>query len=115
LDYRYHWQSAARFWCNSLPSQGGDIGCYRGTMPPFHSVDPKFGDLTTHLVQLKGTWDTRVFAGWRVLGLFAAGAFELSYGYYFEDSPYGMLFNDRNAPPVIGNLPFSRSHGGAHL
>jgi hypothetical protein len=115
FDYRYHWQSAARFWCNSLPSQGGDIGCYGGTMPPHHSVDPKFGDLTTQMVQLKGTWDTRVFAGWRVLGLFAAGAFEVSYGYYFEDSPYGMLFNDRNAPPVIGNLPFTRSHGGAHL
>jgi hypothetical protein len=114
IDYRYHLQNAARFWCNSLPSQGGDIGCY-GQMPEYHSVDPKFGDATTHVLQFKLMWDTRVFAGREVLDLLAGGTFEISYAYYFESTPYGMVFNDRNAPPLIGDFPWGRSHGGAHL
>jgi hypothetical protein len=114
LDYRYDVQNAARFWCNSLPSEGGDIGCY-GTMPKYHSVDPKFGDASTHLMQAKLIWDTRVFGGAGLLDLLAGGEFEISYGYYFQSTPYGMVFTDRNAPPLIGDFPWGRSHGGAHL
>ena len=56
----------------------------------------------------------RLLAG-TALDFFAAGTFDVSYGYYFESTPYGQEFTDRNAPPVIGELPFTRSHGGAHL
>ncbi len=62
----------------------------------------------------KVIWDLRLLNG-TALDFFAAGTFDVSYGYYFEGSPYGQEFTDRNAPPVIGELPFSREYGGAHL
>ena len=92
---------------------GGDISCY-GMSPEYHSVDIKFGDLRTQLAELKLIWDMRLLAG-TALDFFAAGTFDVSYGYYFEGSPYGQEFTDRNAPPVIGELPFTREYGGAHL
>ena len=39
----------------------------------------------------------------------------MSYGYFFQSTPYGQEFTDRNAPPVLGELPFTREYGGAHL
>jgi hypothetical protein len=115
LDYRFHLQNAARFWCNSDPGQGGEIGCYP-MGATYHSVDPKFGDATTHVAQGKLIWDTRLFGGLGgAFDLLAGGSFEVSYAYYFENTSYGMLFNDSNAPPVVGDLPWGRSHGGAHL
>jgi hypothetical protein len=113
LAYRYHRQFGGNFYCNARPDNRGDVGCY-GMMPTYHSFDPKFGDLDTDLVELRFTWDTRVLAG-TSLDLFSPGAFNISYGYYFQNSPYGQPFTDRNAPPLLGEIPFTRSHGGAHL
>jgi hypothetical protein len=111
--YRFHTQSAANFWCNTNTTMGGDISCY-GMSPEYHSVDIKFGDLRTQVAEFKLIWDMRLLSG-TALDFFAAGTFDVSYGYYFEGTPYGQEFTDRNAPPVIGELPFSREYGGAHL
>ena len=111
--YRFHTQSAANFWCNTNTQMGGDISCY-GMSPDYHSVDIKFGDLRTQVAEFKLIWDLRLLNG-TALDFFAAGTFDVSYGYYFEGTPYGQEFTDRNAPPVLGELPFSREYGGAHL
>jgi hypothetical protein len=110
LAYRYHQQSKADFWCNSR----ADLGCY-GMMPTYHSWDVKFGGLTTHLPELKLIWNLHVLERLPALGWLAGGAAELSYGYLFQSTPYGQPFTDKNAPPAIGKLPFTRKYGGAHL
>jgi hypothetical protein len=70
----------------------------------------------TSLVEAKLFWDLRSLAGGSALrSLLATGAFDISYGYYFESSYYGAKFNSMNEPPVLGGLLFPRSHGGAHL
>jgi Protein of unknown function (DUF3570) len=111
--YRFYTQSAANFWCNTIVAMGGDVSCY-GMSPEYHSVDIKFGDMRTQVAELKLIWDLRLLNG-TALDFFSAGTFDVAYGYYFEGTPYGQQFNDRNAPPVIGELPFSREYGGAHL
>jgi hypothetical protein len=111
--YRFHTQSAANFWCNTNPQMGGDVACYPMSAE-YHSVDIKFGDMRTQVADFKLIWDLRLLNG-TALDFFAAGTFDVSYGYYFEGTPYGQEFTDRNAPPVIGELPFSREYGGAHL
>ena len=110
LSYRYHGQGRADFWCNAR----AEIGCY-GMMPEYHSWDVKFGGLKTHLPELKIIWDMHGLAGVPALAWLAGGSIEVSYGYLFETTPYGQPFTDKNAPPIIGKLPFTRSHGGAHL
>jgi hypothetical protein len=111
--YRFHHQSAANFWCNTITSMGGDISCY-GMSPEYHSVDIKFGTLRTQVAELKAIWDLRLLNG-SALDFFASGTFDLSYAYYFEGTPYGQEFTDINAPPVLGKLPYSRQYGGAHV
>ncbi|HEY0713664.1 MAG TPA: hypothetical protein VGF45_13375, partial [Polyangia bacterium] len=115
-------QGDANFWCNSRPDSGGRLGCYTAgndpsgpiVPPPFHSWDPKFGSMTTHLPEVKLMWDLRVFHHVPALAFLAAGTFEVSYGYYFESAYYGQKFTDKTAPPVIG-WGFTRDHGGAHI
>lgn len=113
FSYRYHWQSKADFWCNSQPASGGMLDCY-GRSPAHHSVDPKFGPLTTHLPELKVTWDLRALLDVPYLQRLARGTLELSYGFYYESTSYGQVFSDKTAPPVIGAL-IPRDHRGAHI
>jgi hypothetical protein len=110
LSYRFHWQSRAEFWCNSR----ANIGCY-GMTPEFHSWDVKFGGLTTQLPELKVIWHLTLLSRVPGLAWFSGGAVELSYGYLFQSTPYGTPFNDKNAPPLLGDLPWTRKYGGAHL
>jgi hypothetical protein len=111
--YRFHTQSAANFWCNTNTPMGGDVACY-GMSPEFHSVDIKFGDLRTQVAEFKFIWDLRLLNG-TALDFFSVGTFDISYAYFFEGSPYGQEFTDINAPPLLGELPYSRSYGGAHV
>jgi hypothetical protein len=113
LSYRYHWQGNAGFWCNARPDNGGMLGCY-GMTPDLHSWDPKFGHLTTHLPELKLTWDMRALAGMPVLGHLAAGAFDVTYGFYFESAPYGQPFSEKTAPPLFGWV-VPHAFKGAHI
>jgi hypothetical protein len=86
--YRYHSQGAAQFWCNSDPSQGGVSDCY-GTMPRNYSADAKLGPLATHVLEGKLVWEARPLAPVPLLGWFAAGDFEISYGRYLQNTRYG--------------------------
>ncbi|HEY0710780.1 MAG TPA: DUF3570 domain-containing protein [Polyangia bacterium] len=122
LSYRFHWQGDASFWCNARPDNGGQLGCYTRRADPsapimtpkYHSWDPKFGSLTTHFPEVKLMWDLRVLSRLPALTFLAAGTLDLSYGYYFQSTPYGQKFTDKTAPPVIG-WGFTRDHGGAHI
>jgi hypothetical protein len=113
LSYRFHWQGKSLFWCNSRPEFGGQISCF-GQGARYTSWDVKFGNYTTHLPEVKVFWDMHGLQGVPLLRFLAHGTFDVSYGYYFESTPYGAKFTDQTAPPVLGELPFSRSHGGAH-
>jgi hypothetical protein len=113
LSYRYHWQGNAGFWCNARPDNGGSLGCY-GMTPIYHSWDPKFGHLTTHLPEVRLTWDMRGLALVPVLRHLANGAVEVSYGFLFESAPYGQPFSDATAPPVLGAI-VPHQYGGAHI
>jgi hypothetical protein len=89
LSYRFHNQGSARFSaCPGNPSAAPDPDC-----PPevtqFHSGDEKFRRLSTHLTELKLTWEARALADIPVLAWFALGAFELSYGQYLQTTHYG--------------------------
>jgi hypothetical protein len=111
LGYRYHHEGDAGFWCNAREA----ISCY-GDMPRYHSFDPKFGALHTSLAEAKLIWDLRLLAGRHpVLTFLSAGSFDVSYGYFFENTYYGALFTPKNEPPGGGLLVFPRDHGGAHL
>jgi hypothetical protein len=111
--YRFHYQTAANFWCNARPDNGGDVSCY-GMDSPYHSVDVKFGTYRNQLAEGKLIWDLRILNG-TGLDVLAGGSFDVSYGYYFEGTPYGMDFNDGNAPPLLRYQPLSQRYGGAHL
>lgn len=88
VSYRYSTQTAAQFWCNALPVNGGDPGCYTPS-DPFKSVDEKLGNLGTHYPELRLTWDMRAVAGVPVLGWFSSGAADVSYGRYLQSTHYG--------------------------
>ncbi len=85
LSYRYHTQGAAEFYCATAP---GAPGCY-GQFPQFHSIDVKLGALATHLPEIRITWDARALGNFAPLRWSARGTFELSYGYFWQSTPYG--------------------------
>ena len=101
LSYRYHTQGWARFaFCGSNPARvdpecGPDITA-------FHTGDEKFGPLHTHLAELKLTWEARALASVPVLAWFALGAFEISYGRYFQSTHY----HDAHLLQTGYSLPF---------
>lgn len=96
LGYRGHSQGAADFWCNTDPLRGGRTDCYSvenatgggARTPDWFSGDAKLGPLATHVAELKLTWDARPLQSVPVLGWFAAGAFEISYGRYIQNTRY---------------------------
>ena len=82
--------------------------------PRYHSVDPKFGPITTHLPEVKLTWDLHALDDVPFLRRLAAGTLELSYGFYYESTPYGQVFSDKTAPPDHRRHR-PQDHRGAHI
>jgi hypothetical protein len=87
LGYRFHTQGWALFRFCGDPSRVMDPDCLPEILT-YHTGDEKFGSLRTHLTELKLTWEARALAGVPVLAWFAPGAFELSYGQYFQTTHY---------------------------
>jgi hypothetical protein len=88
LSYRYHTQGWALFaFCSHDPSRAMDPDC-GPDVRVFHTTDEKFGRLHTQLAELKLTWEARALTGVPLLGWFALGAFEISYGRYFQTTHY---------------------------
>jgi hypothetical protein len=90
LSYRFHSQGAARFsFCNSHAANvAAPPGC-EGVTDVFFASDQKLTTYDTHFLEMKLYWEARALARVPVLAWFAEGAFELSYGHYFQPTHYG--------------------------
>jgi hypothetical protein len=85
LLYRFYWQpNGAAFWCDTL----ADRSCYAPTATYFSS-DPKLGPVTTHYPEAKLYWQAEALRPYPFFGWFAAGTFEISYGYYIQSTTFG--------------------------
>jgi hypothetical protein len=83
LTYRYYSQGAAAFWCDlGAPSNS----CYASSL--LYTSDPKLSPVSTQLLEGKLYWDATRWRGLPVAGWFAAGTFEVSYGYYWQSTSY---------------------------
>jgi hypothetical protein len=84
--YRFHTQSHADFWCdvNANPD------CYQnmGTAP-YQSSDPKLGSIRTNYPEIKLMWEADALRAVPFFQWFAAGTFEVSYGYYMQNDSFG--------------------------
>lgn len=80
--YRYYTQGSAGLWCD--PSLGST--CY--TNASLFTSDPKLTPVATQFLEGKLYWDASGWRGLPVVGWFAAGAFEFSYGYYWQNTSY---------------------------
>lgn len=87
LLFRQHLQNHADFWC----STSDNPTCYQSGMvaPPYFSSDPKLGGLRTEYPELKLIWDAEPWRTKPFLRWFAAGTFEVSYGYYMQSDAFG--------------------------
>lgn len=103
LSYRFHSQGGAGFYCKNPPNFLND--CYEMNAL-FHSVDEKFGGLSTHLPEVKLTWDLRVLRGRGFFDLFALGAVDISYGIFFQTSHYGGQWGGAHLLQTGYSLPF---------
>lgn len=85
LLYRHYVQDrGAAFWCDTVASSS----CYPATSPYFSS-DPKLGPVHTQYPEIKLTISAAPLRDTPFLSWFSAGSFEISYGYYFQDTSFG--------------------------
>lgn len=84
LSYRQYFQSNAEFWCDTIERPG----CYGPGTPLYYSTDVKLGKVHTEFPEAKLLWDANALAGTPFFGWFAAGTFEISYGYYMQSTSY---------------------------
>jgi hypothetical protein len=100
--YRFHTQGAARFReCVGDPSRV-QPGCEGIPVKAEHAADQKLTAYATHVLEVKVYWEARPLAGVPILAWFALGAFELSYGHYFQPTHYG----DAHVLQTAYSLPF---------
>jgi hypothetical protein len=104
LLFRYYRQNHARFWCKppvkptTLPATEF---CAMSTDPPsgyvasgpnaakYYTSDPKLGPLHTEYPEAQLVWDAEALRDVPLLRWFAAGSFEISYGYYYQSDSFG--------------------------
>jgi len=97
---RYYRQNHARFWCDT-PRMSGlpptDF-CLMATDPPsgydpvtvkYYTADPKLGPVQTTYPEVQLVWQAEALRDVPFLRWFSAGAFEISYGYYFQNTSFG--------------------------
>jgi hypothetical protein len=56
---------------------------------PYRTTDPKLGPLRTEYPEVKLSWDAEALRPYRFFRWFAAGAFEISYGRYYQNDSFG--------------------------
>jgi hypothetical protein len=85
--YRYHIQNQAAFWCDVT----ANADCYQmmASPVPYQSSDPKLGPVRTHYPEVKLVWEAESLQVVPFFRWFAAGAFEISYGYYMQNDSFG--------------------------
>jgi hypothetical protein len=85
LSYRQYFQTPANFWCDWMK----DTACYQPGAR-YYATDPKLGGpIRTAMPEAKLTWDAVALRGVPFFGWFAAGTFEISYGYLFQNTMFG--------------------------
>lgn len=85
LLYRFYWQpDGAAFWCDTVANRS----CY-GSGDPYFSSDPKLGPVRTSYPEAKIYWHAEALRPYPFFRWFAAGTFEISYGYYFQSTSFG--------------------------
>jgi hypothetical protein len=97
---RYYRQNHARFWCDA-PTRPTGLGptdfCLQATDPPsgyptdasYYTADPKLGPVHTTYPEVQLVWQAEALRDMPFLRWFSAGAFEISYGYYFQNTAFG--------------------------
>lgn len=85
LLYRQHVQNSAQFWCDFAANRS----CYTPGQSVYFSTDPKLGALHTEYPEVKLVWDAEILRDVPFFRWFAAGSFEVSYGYYFQNNAFG--------------------------
>ena len=96
---RYYRQNHARFWCDApRPSRLPPTEfCAVSTDPPagyladakYYTADPKLGPLVSTYPEVQLVWDADALRAVPFLRWFSAGTFEVSYGYYFQNTSFG--------------------------
>jgi Protein of unknown function (DUF3570) len=82
---RFYSQGAAAFWCDVSQSASCLGDPIRTNV---YTSDPKLSSLSTKFLEGKLYWDAASWRGLPFAGWFAAGTFELSYGYYWQSTSY---------------------------
>ncbi len=97
--FRYYHQNHAQFWCDAATRPVGmptDF-CLVNTDPPagypsnakYFAADPKLGPVVTQYPEMQLVWQAEALRDVPFLRWFSAGAFEISYGYYFQNTSFG--------------------------
>ncbi|HEY7374495.1 MAG TPA: DUF3570 domain-containing protein [Polyangia bacterium] len=100
LLFRYYRQNHANFWCappNKPTTLPPTEFCAMNTSPPsgyatgavYFTADPKLGPLHTEYPEVQLVWEADALREVPFLRWFAAGSFEISYGYYFQNTSFG--------------------------
>ena len=96
----YYRQNHARFWCDA-PRMSGlppTEFCLMAADPPsgydpltvkYYTADPKLGPVHTTYPEVQLVWQAEALREVPFLRWFSAGAFEISYGYYFQNTAFG--------------------------
>jgi hypothetical protein len=100
LLFRYHHQNNANFYCappNKPTQLPATEFCAQATIPPtgygpnakYWTADPKLGPLDTQYPEVQLVWAAEALRDVPLLAWFSAGTVEISYGYYFQTTPFG--------------------------
>jgi hypothetical protein len=90
LGRLYIQDPGAGFWCDTVANPN----CYAAGAN-YYSTDPKLGPMNTEYVEAKIYWQLEALRRLKVLGWFAAGTLELSYGRYFQSTSFGGPSSDK--------------------
>ena len=55
----------------------------------YYAADPKLGPVVTQYPEMQLVWQADALRAVPFLRWFSAGAFEISYGYYFQNTAFG--------------------------
>ncbi|HMC94171.1 MAG TPA: DUF3570 domain-containing protein [Polyangia bacterium] len=87
LLYRQYFQNHAGLWCDVVSNPG--CSAMDDLNLPYMTTDPKLGPLRTEYPEVKLSWDAEALRPYRFFRWFAAGAFEISYGRYYQNDSFG--------------------------
>jgi hypothetical protein len=89
LLYRQYFQQPPAFWCDVPTNPGCTTAATMTAQWPYQSSDPALGPVRTEYPEVKLVWDADALRAVPFFRWFAAGTFEISYGYYFQNDAFG--------------------------